>query len=291
MTQERQMPPVAIVTDSTSNIPESLLRNLPITILPLQICWKEKIFLDGIDIQPDEFYKRLVTDKVLPTTSQATPAMFQQAYSRLTDEGNDILSIHISSKLSGTMDSAFQARNSLPGARIELFDSESTAMAMGWQVLAAARAAAQGATLLECKTLVEKARAQSGVLFLLDTLEFLHKGGRIGGASAFFGMAFNIKPILELRDGTIQPADKVRTSTKAQDKLLDIMEKRINGRFPVHLSALNANAYPEAEALLERARKRFSATEVTETNISVVSPVLGVHTGPGALGIAYLAGM
>jgi DegV family protein with EDD domain len=282
---------VAVVTDSTATIPESLLRNLPITICPLQVLWGEAIYLDGVDIQPEEFYTRLTTAKIMPTTSQVTPSMFEKTYRQLGEAGFDIISIHISSKLSGTLDSAWQAKKALPSAPIEVYDSEFAAMALGWQVLTVARAAAEGATLEECKSLVEQAKAHCGVLFLLDTLEYLKRGGRIGGAAAFFGQAFNIKPILELRDGVIEPADKVRTSIKAQEKLLDILEQRIGKRTPIRLSSLHANAEPQAEKLLERARQRFGIAEVSETNISLVSPVLGVHTGPGVLGIAYMAGM
>lgn len=282
---------VAVVTDSTATIPAPLLRNLPITICPLQVCWGQEIYLDGVDIQPDEFYVRLSTTKIMPTTSQVTPAHFEKTYRRLAEDGYDIISIHISSKLSGTLNSAQQAKKVLPKAHIEIYDLEVTAMAMGWQVLAVARAAAEGATLAECKSLAEQAKAHSGVLFLLDTLEFLKRGGRIGGAAAFFGQAFHIKPILELRGGGIEPADKVRTSIKAQEKLLDILEQRIGKRTPIRLSSLHTNAALQAEKMLERARERFGIAEVSETNISVVSPVLGVHTGPGALGIAYMAGM
>lgn len=282
---------VAVVTDSTATIPAPLLRNLPITICPLQVLWGEAIYLDGVDIQPDEFYVRLSSAKIMPTTSQVTPTHFEKAYRSLAEEGYDIISIHISSKLSGTINSAQQAKKVLPKAHIEIYNSEVTAMAMGWQVLAVARAAAEGATLAECKSLEEHAKANSGVLFLLDTLEFLKRGGRIGGAAAFFGQAFQIKPILELREGGIEPADKVRTSNKAQEKLLDILEQRIGNRLPIRLSSLHAHAAPQAERMLEMARERFGIAEVSETNISMVSPVLGVHTGPGALGIAYMAGM
>jgi len=282
---------VAVVTDSTATIPAPLLRNLPISICPLQVLWGQAIYLDGVDIQPEEFYTRLTTAKIMPTTSQVTPTMFENTYRQLAEAGFDIISIHISSKLSGTLDSAWQAKKALPSAHIEVYDSEFAAMAMGWQVLAVARAAAEGASLAECKSLVEQAKAHCGVLFLLDTLEYLKRGGRIGGAAAFFGQAFNIKPILELRDGAIEPADKVRTSIKAQEKMLDILEQRIGKQTPIRLSSLHANAAPQANSILERARERFGIADVSETNISLVSPVLGVHTGPGVLGIAYMAGM
>ncbi|HTX78153.1 MAG TPA: DegV family protein, partial [Longilinea sp.] len=145
------MTKVAIVTDSTANMPQDLIKDYPVTVLPLQVLWGNESYRDGIDIQTTEFYARLKAAKDMPTTSQTTPDTFMGAYRRLVEEGYDILSIHISSKLSGTLDSALQARTHLDGSRIEIFDSLSTGMAMGFQVLAAARLAAQGATLAECK--------------------------------------------------------------------------------------------------------------------------------------------
>ncbi len=285
------MSKVAIVTDSTAYIPPNLLKNYKVEIAPLQVIWGEQVFLDGIDIQPDSFYQRLSTAKVMPSTSQAIPAQMIDIYRNLLQEEYDILSIHISSKLSGTMDSAIQAKNAFPGARIELFDSLSTAMAMGFMVMAAARAAAEGATLQECAAVAEKARQNSGVVFLVDTLEFLRRGGRIGGASAFLGQALNIKPILELRDGRIEAVEKVRTRGKAQARLIDLIHERVNHRSPVRLSVLHANIEAEAQEYMERVRQSFSVSDVTETICTSISPVLGVHTGPGALAVAYMAGM
>ncbi len=282
---------VAIVTDSTAGLHSDVIGSNPISILPLQCIFGEEIYRDGVDISPTEFYTRLKTTKVMPTTSQVTPAQFQDTYSHLLNEGYDILSLHISSKLSGTIDSAIQARNMFPGARIDIVDSLSTSMALGFMVLTVARAAAQGASLAECHALAEQAIKHTGVLFLVDTLEFLHRGGRIGGAAAFLGTMLNMKPILELRDGKIEAVERVRTMNKAVDRLIALAEERIGSQKPVHLSTLHANSYENAQLLLDRMKERFHVTDVSETVLTDVSPVLGTHTGPGALGLCYMAGM
>jgi DegV family protein with EDD domain len=289
---ETKMNKVMVVTDSTANIPAQLMSPLPIEILPLQVIWDHQIYRDGIDIQPKAFYERLAVDKVMPTTSQTTPEEFKSAYAALLEKGYDILSIHISSKLSGTLDSAVQAKRAFPGAHIELVDSFSTSMAMGFQVLSAARMASIGASLAECKAVASEATKHTGVYFAVNTLEFLHRGGRIGGAAAFLGTMLNLKPLLELREGRIEAVERVRTFSKTVDRLLDLVEARLdkeNG--PIRLSAIHANEEKKAQELLERAAKRFSTTVVTDAVITSVSPVLGTHTGPGALGLAFMSGM
>lgn len=283
---------VMIVTDSTANIPTELLNGNPIVSLPLQVIWGNEIFRDGIDIQPKEFYERLAVDKVLPSTSQVTPEEFKTLYGKLISEGYDILSIHISGKLSGTMASAQQARRAFPNARIELIDSNSTSMALGFQVLSASRMAETGGSLAECKSVATAAAKHSGVFFVLSTLEFLHRGGRIGGAQAFLGHMLNLKPLLEIRDGRIEAIERVRTLSKATDRLLDLVEDRIKDEpGPIRLCAVHANAPADAEKLLNQAVKRFPSSIISDAVISTVSPVLGTHAGPGALGLVYMAGM
>ena len=283
---------VMIVTDSTAYIPRELLNGQPIMSVPLKVIWGNEILRDGIDILPDEFYQRLSSAKELPSTSQVTPEEFTTIYGSLLEKGYDILSIHISGKLSGTLDSATQARKSFPEGRIELLDSKSTSMAMGFQVLSAAHVGATGATLKECKAVAEKAVRQSGIDFVVNTLEYLHRGGRIGGAQAFMGTMLNMKPVLEIQDGRIEPVDRVRTFTKALDRLLEIVENKITQQDgPIRLAVVHANALPAAESLLDRIVKRFPTSLVTDAVISAISPVIGTHVGPGALGIAYMYGM
>lgn len=283
---------VMIVTDSTANIPPELQNGHPIVSVPLQVIWGNEILRDGIDIQAREFFERLSNEKVMPSTSQVTPEEFKSMYSRLIDEGYDILSMHISSKLSGTLDSAIQAKREFPDNRIRLVDTLSTSMAMGFQVLSAARMAEIGATLDECAAVAEKAKHNTGVYFVLNTLEFLHRGGRIGGAQAFLGTMLDMKPILELRDGKIEAVERVRTITKATTRLLDLAEEKIRKeQGPIRLCVIHANAEKEGEELLEEAQKRFPASLVTDAAMSVVGPVLGTHTGPGALGLTFMYNM
>jgi DegV family protein with EDD domain len=279
---------VAIVTDSTTNLPRDILQQYPITVLPLTLIWGDKTYCDSVDIQPDEFYRRLKTTTVIPTTSQVTPAQFGAAFGKLIEQGYDILCIVVASTLSGTLDSAIQAKAMYPAAHIELVDSQTTSLAMGFQVLAAVRAAVKGATLEECKAQAEKARANSSIFFCLDTLEFLYRGGRIGGAARFLGTALNLKPILELRGGQMIPVERVRTQRKALGRLLELVEERITGQSNVRLAIIDANAPEEAEIVMEKARQQFKTIEILR---SAVSPVIGTYAGPGTVGIAYMVGM
>ncbi len=284
------MSKVAVITDSTAYIPDALLNAHNITVAPQVLIWGEETFRDGVDIMPDEFYKRLETAKVMPTTSQVAIVDMKAAFEKLLDNGFDVLGIFISEKLSGTMQSATQAREMLPKAadRISIVDSTSTAMAMGFHVLTAARAAQNGASLAECKKLAEKAREHTGVYFVVDTLEFLRRGGRIGGAQALLGSALNIKPILELRDGRIESVEKIRAKGKAIERMIDLVTKHVSGRTPVRLATLHANAEVEAHATLDAAVLQI---QPIETVFASVSPVIGTHAGPGTIGLAFMAGM
>ena len=187
----------ALVTDSTAYVPAELVQKHNISVVPLILVWGDEMFEDGVDILPKEFYTRLKTAKVMPSTSQATPAKMQAIFQSLVDQGMDVLGIFISSKLSGTLQSAMQGRDAMGSAaeKVTLIDSQSTAMALGFQVLGASRALEAGASLKEVVALAEGAHTKTGVLFAVDTLEFLHRGGRIGGAQRFIGAALNLKPI------------------------------------------------------------------------------------------------
>ncbi len=282
------MSKVAIVTDSTAYIPEDLLREYQISVAPQELIWGDKTYEDGVDIQPDEFYQRLKTATVMPTTSQVTIPNFHKLFQNLLVQGKDILAILISAKLSGTIDSAVQAKGMLPGATIEIVDSYSTAMAMGFQVLTVARAAQKGASLEECKRLAEEVRHHTGVVFAVDTLEFLHRGGRIGGGSRFLGTALNIKPLLEVRGGRVEALERVRTRKKSLMRLIEIIEERTKGKSPIRLATIHANAEDEAREVLEELTRRLNPAEAI---FSTVSPVIGTHAGPGTVGIAYLTSM
>ena len=278
---------VAIVTDSTSYIPKELAEKYQIAIAPQVLIWGEETFLDGVDIQPVEFYQKLKNAKVMPSTSQVSPASLKSIYSDLLENDFDILNILLSHKLSGTIASAYQAKEMFPDARIEIVDSYTVAMALGFLALETAKMAAQGADIDECIKFVEEARANTGVVFAVDTLEFLHRGGRIGGGARFIGSALNIKPILEIQEGKVEALERVRTRKKSLRRLIELIEARAGGQKPLRLATIHANAAEEAKPLLNEATKTLGAEESV---FSEVSPVVGTHTGPGTIGLAYLAG-
>jgi DegV family protein with EDD domain len=284
------MSKVAVVTDSLAYIPPDLVKKHNITVAPQVLIWGDETFQDGVDIQPDEFYRRLSTAKVMPTSSQVSPAALKTIFENLLDEGYDVQGIFVSNKLSGTIQSALQAKDMLPKAKdkISIVDSLSVAMAMGFMVLNVARAAEDGAKLAECQKLAEKAIGHVGVFFTVDTLEFLRRGGRIGGAQALLGTALNIKPVLELRDGRVESVEKVRTKSKAMERVVELVVEKVAGRTPVHLAALHANAEAEARTLLDAAVARVHPIEIVFAGLS---PVVGTHTGPGTVGLAFMAGM
>lgn len=281
---------IAIVTDSTAYIPKDLTDKYNITVAPQVLIWGEQTFQDGVDIQPDEFYSRLKTAKVMPTTSQVSVVAMQKIFADLVGKGLDVVGIFISSKLSGTMQSAIQGRDALEKGsnKVHLVDSLSTAMAMGFIALTAARAAADGAKVDEVVSLAEKAREHTGVFFAVDTLEFLHRGGRIGGAQRFIGTALNMKPVLALKDGRVEAVERIRTKSKALDRVLELVVEQTKGKSNIHLATLHANAEEDARQLLERADQELKAVESILTS---VSPVVGTHAGPGTVGLAYMAGM
>jgi len=281
------MSKVTIVTDSTAYIPKDLCTRYDIQVVPQVLIWGNETYADGVDIYPDEYYRRLSSAKIMPSTSQVSPTTFETMFQKLLNEDHEILAILVSEKLSGTIASAVQAKQNMPAAPIEIVDSYSVAMAMGFIALKCAKAANQGASLIECKELAEQARLHTGVVFAVETLEFLHRGGRIGGAARLLGTALNLKPILEVRNGRVEAVERVRTRKKSVARLIEIIEEQTAGKQPVRLATLHANAHTEALELLEQAKDRIGGLEHI---LSEVSPVVGTHAGPGTLGLAYLTG-
>lgn len=281
---------VAIVTDSTAYLPETLIKQHTISITPLSLIWGEEVYRDGVDISPAEFYKRLPRSKVMPTTSQVTPGVMHDTFQSLIEQGYDVLGIFLSSRISGTFQSAVQAREMMEGAagKLALVDSLLTTMAMGWPVLTAARAAQAGENLMECQKIAENACTNSGVLFVVETLEYMRRGGRIGGAQALLGSILNIKPVLEMRDGKIEAVDKVRTKQKAIQRMVDEVTERIGGKGPLCLAATHVNSEADAAVLLELACREL---DPVETMSCPLSPVIGTHVGPGTVALNYMSGI
>ena len=277
----------AIVTDSTTYIPTDLARKHGITITPQVLIWEDKTYRDGVDIQPAEFYAKLKTAKAMPSTSQVSPATMQEVFEGIVGKGLSVLGIFISSKLSGTFQSAIQAKDMMgnAGEKVTLIDSQSTAMALGFQALAAARAMEAGASLEECAAMASKAHERTGVYFAVDTLEFLHRGGRIGGAQRFIGSALNLKPILAVTGGKVEGIERIRTKGKAHDRVLELVAEQVKGKTNIRVATLHANSADDAKNMLDRAKAALSPVEALFTE---VSPVVGTHAGPGTVGLAYM---
>jgi DegV family protein with EDD domain len=283
------MSKIAIVTDSSAYLPDDLVSAYNITVVPLVVIWEEKILLDNVDITPEEFYKRLAHAKTMPSTSQATIQAFAEVFTKLHSQGYEILTVVLSSVLSGTLDSAIQAKKMVPEAKIELIDSKFTSLPLAYMALAAARAAKGGASMEACKEIVEKIRENTEVFFAVDTLEFLHRGGRIGGASRFLGTALNLKPILQLEEGKVEALERVRTSKGAHNRLIELLKSGVNGHTHINMmGVVSASAPDSALYLLNEIKTHFSPDEILLANLS---PALGTHTGPGTVGVAYVAGI
>ncbi|MBN2044142.1 MAG: DegV family protein [Anaerolineales bacterium] len=279
---------IAVVVDSTTTLPQGFLTDLEIQSAPAIIIWGDEELRDGVDIQADEFYQRLATAKEMPSTSQATPVMFKEIYEDLSTRGFEILAVTISSKLSGMYASAMQAKESLRQARIEVVDSLTGTMTIGMSLGRMFEEMKKGASLEKCRQTLEHALENTGVIFTVETLEFLHRGGRIGGAAKFLGSALQLKPILEVVNGAFEGREKIRTRSKALERLVDLTIERIGDRRPVEITALHANAEDVAHKLIEMVEERI---ETVRTYVTAVSPAVGVHLGPGTVGLAFMAGI
>jgi DegV family protein with EDD domain len=271
------MSKVAIVTDSTAYLPDDLIEQYQISVVPQVLIWGEETMRDGIDIEATEFYTRLANTEVMPTTSQASVVDFKEIFDRLSDAGHEVLAVLVSEGLSGTVDSARQAKAMCPASKIEFINSGTVSMELGFHVLAAARAAAAGASLKECKAKAEDASNHTGIVFAVDTLEFLHRGGRIGGATRFLGTALQMKPILTLANGRIEPLERVRTKRKSHQRLVELIGEYSASYQKIQLAVIHANALEDAQALLAAAQ-----------HFTGVSPIVGTHVGPGTVGLSYM---
>ncbi len=280
---------ISIVTDSTAYIPRDYLDRYGIHVVPTVLNWGSKMYRDGVDITPTEFFERMKTDPVHPTTSVPSIGEFREVYAKAAANAEAVVGVHLSAKLSGTFSAAEQAAAMIPDKTIQVIDSNSTAMALGFVVLAAARAAAEGQPLDQVVRAARDTIPHTGVVLTVETLEYLRRGGRIGGAQAFIGGLLDAKPILELRDGRIEPLERVRTKKKAMQRLVEIAVERIKGQAPLRLATLHAAAPEDAASILESVKAQLGSVE--EAILSEVSPTVATHTGPGTVGLAYCAGI
>ncbi len=278
---------IAILTDSTANLPAEWVKQYAIRIIPLKIHFGSETYLDGIDLTPEEFYMRLPNSKSLPTTSQPPIQDFLMAFNSLADEGaTGIVVPLISSGISGTVDSARLAAGMITRVPVEIIDTHITSMGQVLIILAAARAAEQGASLQEVRQAADEVVKRLKVFFAVDTLEYLHRGGRINGASRYFGTALDIKPILFFNsEGKIDALERVRTKRKSWQRMIELAEEQANGR-PVHVGIVHANAPGAAQKFRDEVEQRLNCKEIFTVEFS---PVIGVHVGPGTIGIALYA--
>ena len=277
---------IVVVTDSSAYIPKGALEGLNVSVIPLWLIWDDERFRDGVDIDPPTFYRRLKESRTLPTSSQPSPGEFAAFFRQVAAEADAIISVLVSSKISGTIASAQAAQAQLPELTIRIVDSLSSSMGLGMVVLAAARAAAAGRSLDEIVAAAEGMRERMHFLFVVDTLEYLHRGGRIGGARRLLGTALRVKPILQFRDGKIESLTQARTKRKAIIRILEIVEERLGGKGMAEAAVVDIDAPGDGDAVAEMIVERFGAPVVHR---STVSPVVGIHVGPGAIGIAFYA--
>ncbi|MDH4209014.1 MAG: DegV family protein [Anaerolineae bacterium] len=278
---------VAVVTDSGVNLPEAVQESYQINVVPLKVILGEKTLRDGIDIAPSAFYELLRAASRLPTTSQPSTGEFFEVYSRLSAEVDAIVSIHLSELLSGTVKSALAARELVNHVPIEVIDSRSASLGLGFVVLAAARAAERGANLPEVVAAAQELIPRINVIFVVDTLKYLHMGGRIGGATAMLGTALKIKPLLHLDEGQVNPLERVRSKCKATARMLEIMAQRLEAdgfEGVLHAAVAHADREDEALELKEQVLSRFQPAEFY---LSELTPAIGTHAGPGTLGLGW----
>jgi DegV family protein with EDD domain len=274
--------PVKIVTDSGADLPTELAEKMGIAVVPVYVRFGEEVYRDRVGISEDEFYERLTHDPVHPNTTQPGPQDFLEAYQKLSAEADGIVSIHISGKLSGTCNSALMARDMLEGGcPVEVVDSEKLTMSLGLIVIAAAEMAKAGESMDKIVEAAKQAIPETYLFFLLDTLEYLKRGGRIGKAKALLGSVLNLKPMLTMKDGELVPAGQARTRAKGIDKLFEYVKNAGN----IQDLAVVYNTTPdEAQALAERIGSVFDREKI---RMARVGPGLGVHGGPGALLVAF----
>jgi len=271
---------VHIVTDSTACLPPHIASELDIAVVPAFINFGTESYRDGVDLTAEEFYAKLAASPTLPTTAVPPPGVFEETYRRLGQTSRHIVSIHLPAKLSGMLNSAMTAARALPDLDIVLIDSQTLSMALGWLTIIAARAAREGCSADEVTARVNATIPRSRLLAVLDTLEYLRRGGRVSLPQAFLGTLLDIKPILEVRDGSIHPLEKARTRRRAIERVVELA----TAMAPFdELAALHTNAPERAEEV----KSRLAAFHPPDRILVVeAGPILGTHVGPGGVGMA-----
>ncbi|HHW14206.1 MAG TPA: DegV family protein [Firmicutes bacterium] len=277
--------PVRLVTDSTADLPESLVRKYGITVVPLYVHFGEEALRDGVDIWASEFYYRLENSGLLPHTSQPSPGDFLEVYHPLVEEGAEVLSIHLSRALSGTCQSAEMAAGMIGRPVVTVVDSGLASLGVGMVVLEAARRIEAGAGREEAAAAARRASERLRVYFVVETLEYLQKNGRIGRASGFLGSLLNVRPLLTLQDGVVTPVEKVRGKGKAVNRIFELLHERLGDK-PARFAVVHGDRPDEALSLADRVKREFNCVEPPIAGY--VGPVIGCHVGPGLVGVVAL---
>jgi DegV family protein with EDD domain len=276
---------IAIVTDSTADLTPQMVEELGATIVPLRVIFGNEAYREGMDITTEEFYERLVTSRQLPTTSAPSVGDFQEVYERLLKEADSIVSIHIAGKLSATVEAARTARQSIPKPeRIEVVDSQMVTVASGFAIMDAADAIRAGAKLTEVKAMAESACQRVHVRCMLDTLEYLRRGGRIGRVRAYLGTLLSVRPILSLREGELYPEERVRTRARGLERMTQWAVKHQNVK---RLVVAHSTTPDDAEIIRERLAMAFPNLRV---QVIRFGSVIGTHGGPGMVGVGVMEG-
>ena len=274
---------IRIVTDSTSDIPGEVARKLGISIVPLTVSFGKKVYRDGIDLNAEEFYSKLAQSEELPKTAQPSVGSFIDVYEALAQQDNEIISIHLSNKLSGTYNAALLAKEAMTkDCRIEVVDSKSVSMGLGLTVIAAAKAVRDGVTFKEAMDIIHRNISRIHLVAFLQTLEYLEKGGRLGKGKALLGTLLHVKPLIAVREGEVQPFGLARTTKGALQRLYDFVNALLHIR---GLSIMYTTVSKEVEILAKLLAPLFPQDRIIVTQ---VGSTLGTHTGPGTVGVAAL---
>ncbi len=279
---------IALITDSTCDIPQDLIEEYDIIVLPQIVIWGEETLRDRVDITPKEFYRRLETDDQLPSTTQPSPGGFRAIYQQAIDQGaEEIVILTVSSEMSGTYELAKQVGDQME-VPVYVIDSQGPTMSLGWQVLAAARARERGADAEGMIAAAEQVRENLVQIVLLDSLKFLQRGGRIGNATRLIGSVLRIKPLVEInhQEGIVEEAGRARTRKRAIEQMINRFFEQIGSIEKLHIAVLHGDALEEAKAIADRIREEYNPVELL---INITGPVLGVNTGPGALALCGYA--
>ena len=269
---------IKIVTDSSADLSAPIAQELEISVVPLYVRFGDEVYRERVDITDEEFYQKLVHGTVHPVTIQPNPKDFAEIYQKLSEKADAIVSIHLSSKLSGTFNSALQAKKMIASkCPIEVLDSQTITLALGLMTIAVAEAAKAGESLQQVLAVIKEAMHDIHSLVLLDTLKYLHLGGRIGKAKALLGSILNVKPMITIRDGEVVPAGQVRSRAKGIEQLFDFVKNATNIE---DLAVAYSTTLDEAQALSQRLASIFTKGKIRLTRLGTT---LGVHLGPGTL--------